>query len=245
MKKLLTGMVFGAALLGSGGAAQATIIDLYYNQGDGTPTTFAPNNFGLLFNGPMGVTTNATCSVVGGGDCSVNQDFRGIGVTSSQGIGDDGSPLIDQIDIDDNGSSERILLGLSHQNKTLRLLGISFEDVDSRFFNGDFYDDQASISINGGFLGTGQIDNGAGIGSAACYFPSNIDQCSVTLTTPFNLGMNSIIEIGAVGGIGKTNDFRIESVRVEVVPEPGSLALIGLGLVGMALFGRRKIRTAS
>ncbi len=235
MKRFFTSIAFAAGLLGSAGAAQATVIDLYYNMGDGAPTIFAPNNFGLFFSGPMGVTTNATCSLNGVGDCAVNQDFRGIGVTS-------GDPF-DQIDIDDNGVDERILLGLGHQKKTLRLIGISFEDVDSRFFDGNARDDQATISINGGFLGAGQIDNGAGIGSAACYFPANKDQCSVTLTTPFNLGMSSIIEIGALG-TGRTNDFRIESLRVEVVPEPSSLALIGFGLAGIALFGRRKQRSA-
>ncbi len=45
------------------------------------------------------------------------------------------------------------------------------------------------------------------------------------------------------GGIGNGNNA-VDNLAVGVIPEPGTIALIGLGLMGLAGCGRRNRRTA-
>jgi hypothetical protein len=59
-----------------------------------------------------------------------------------------------------------------------------------------------------------------------------------------NAGGISRIEIKELNGdnfmVGGFNDIRMEASAANAVPEPGSLALLGLGLAGFALSRRRK-----
>jgi hypothetical protein len=59
-----------------------------------------------------------------------------------------------------------------------------------------------------------------------------------------NAGGISRIEINELNGdnsmVGGFNDIRMEASAANAVPEPGSLALLGLGLAGFALSRRRK-----
>jgi len=223
MKQLIKSAIIAAGLLGFAGAANATIITLDYTNGSGV----AAGN-GLNFSGPLGVNTAATCTKDFGSFCNVIQNSEGLGIYSGG---------FDSGDIDDFGIDENLHLGLS-SNKTLKLVGIGFENVGSSRRSGNFWDDQTRISLNGGFLGFGQIDNGAGVGTASCYGAANSDFCAVTLTNPVNLGILSSLMIEAEGS-GR-NAFRVAGLQIEVVPEPGTLALVGFGLAGMALFGRRR-----
>ncbi len=242
MRRALFPALAAIGVLGFIGFANATPIELRYDD----PSPFGANagtvfgfgsvgSTGLAFTGPMGVETAVTCATTSSTWCAVNQDERGLGVLSG---------LFDQINVDDGGIDEAVKLGLKSK-KTLILTGITFEDVDSILSDDPLDDDEVQIRLNGAILGFGQIDLGAGIGSAVCYAGNDDDagsndQCDVTLNTPVNLGILAELKFETLGDLGARNDFRVEAIQLEVVPEPGSLALIGAGVLGLGLYSRRK-----
>ncbi len=52
--------------------------------------------------------------------------------------------------------------------------------------------------------------------------------------------LTGIDAFGEIGGINITGSVALGSATINVVPEPGTAALLGMGLIGLVLAGRRK-----
>ena len=72
--------------------------------------------------------------------------------------------------------------------------------------------------------------------SAAFTVPSGID----SLWLRARVVCNTSIPDGGMTPYGKVHQGEVEDYRIAVVPEPGTLMLLGCGLLGLAGFGRRR-----
>ena len=55
---------------------------------------------------------------------------------------------------------------------------------------------------------------------------------------------NGFVDNVSFGFGGNVTTFNFEAAQVAVVPEPGSIALLGLGMFGLLAAGRRKASRA-
>jgi hypothetical protein len=91
-----------------------------------------------------------------------------------------------------------------------------------------------------GPLGTAQLLIGGVVANGVGLTPAPGEFATFTATyvsTAADIGQTITIQLSSTAGQG---DFDNVSVDATLVPEPASLALFGLGLLGLSLLGRRK-----
>ena len=231
MKKILatTGLLAGLFAFSGGANAVIATLDFEDDSGPGSSGSFtygsAGNRVGLEHNFAGIVKIKSRCLMPSSSDsCSVTEDNEGLGV--------DDDPFDSNPDIDGFGDDERLELT---SNKTMRILSITFENVDGN--------DETSLGIGGSNnnvydnTGAGWIDTGLG-GT----FPVSCSGDMCTVSFPGGLAWTTILRMGDPGLDGNDN-YTLSAIKAEILPEPGSIALIGLGLAGLG-FARRRRQTA-
>lgn len=180
---------------------------------------------------PISLTFNLQLSGGYAGSLSVasNEDpFYSITVTAlTHGspsaisrLGTDGlgvkSWLLDQDDVDGFGFTQALVFTPSFPLVDARLLSLSFTNLD-RFFDGD----EASILLDGSSVFCRHLStmvSSASFSSSA--FSNNVR--AQTTDADDNFGVREI------------------RIQVEAVPEPGTVSLLGLGLLGLGWIARKR-----
>jgi hypothetical protein len=189
-----------------------------------------------------GLTATTSCAVynpLSGTVCSVTQNAEGLGaIWNRPGNPDDTSGELD-------GSFRAESLTITF-NQKVRIVRIDFEDVtdiDFDFFLVHIHEhDESALIIDGVNKGFGRISSGLGINGATTSC-SGVDdgsggkECDVTLAA-----LNWTGTSFTFGGPNLDSDdaFRIESIVVEAIPEPMSMALFGSTLLGLGFARRRR-----
>jgi len=237
MNKLMVG--FAAAVMGAAltaGAASAAPVEFRFDNplpgGGSNPPPFTQG----------GITATTGCTVynpLSGTVCSVTQNSEGLGVIWNRpGNPDDTSGALD-------GSFRSEALTFTFSQK-VRIVRIDFEDVndiDIDFFLLHIHEhDESALIIDGITKGFGRISSGLGINGATTSC-SGVDdgaggkECDVNVSA-MNWTGNSF----TFGGPNLDSDdaFRVESIVIEAIPEPMTLALFGSTLLGLGIVRRRR-----
>jgi hypothetical protein len=242
MNGLISGVAAAAfAATIAAGSAAAAPLEIRFDNPAGGGYNPASNPAPVFSQG--GVSVTATCATTGF-QCSLTQNAEGLGVSSWTSFF--GFPVPDANgDLDGSGSREWINLVF---NGNYRLLRVDFEsvtdidvDLPGRLFDVHLHDESALI-IDGDNRGAGRISSALGIAGASANC-SGVDEgdsgteCEVDLSalnwwgTSFTFGG---LDLDFFEG------FRIESIVIEQIPEPMSLALFGSAILGLGAARRRR-----
>jgi hypothetical protein len=239
MNRLVSGVaaVAFAATITAGSAAAAPLEIRFDNPAGGYIDS--PE---LVFS-QGGVSVTATCATTGL-QCELTRNAEGLGVSSLTSVL--GFPLPDSNDeIDGFGSREWIDLTF---NGNYRVLRVDFErvadvDIDLPGWIFDVHThDESGLIIDGENKGAGRISSALGIAGAIANC-SGVDdgnggtECEVDLSA-LNWSGTSF----TFGGLDLDlfEGFRIESIVIEQIPEPMSLALFGSAMLGLGAARRRR-----
>ena len=191
-----------------------------------------------------GITATPGCQVhnaLNGTVCSVTQNAEGLGVSWSRpGLLDDTSGEIDGLFRDES-------LTLTFSQK-VRIVRIDFEnvtniDTDLPWPLPDVHiHDESALLVDGVVKGFGQISLALGIAGATANCAGVDDgdsglECEVNVSA-LNWWGNSFTFGGT--DLDTDDNFRIESIVIEAIPEPATLALFGVGMLGAGLARRRR-----
>jgi hypothetical protein len=191
-----------------------------------------------------GITATPTCSVnnpLSGTVCSVTQNSEGLGVSWNRpGIPDDTSD-----DIDGLFRTENLTLTFSQNVKILRIDFERVTDIDLELpfpFPDIHIHDESALIIDGVSMGFGHISSALGIAGATATC-SGVDdgdsgtECEVDLSALSWWG--NAFTFGSMN-LDADDGFRIESIVIEQIPEPMTLALFGSALLGLGAARRRR-----
>ena len=174
------------------------------------------------------------------------------GILPSTLIGVSGGAVADEIDI----SGEKITLSFGSTGAVVNqiTLGLLF----LKGVAGDVINEAAQLQTNGGtacasgnafcILSATGVWRGALLPASATLSPATAGNGGIfKITNPFGTELINSIDFmpWAISGAGATNsDFGLVSVTytTTAVPEPGTLALVGLGMLGLAVAGGRRAR---
>jgi hypothetical protein len=209
----IAGFLFSAA-------ANATTIEFWFDDTDDSSNT-------LMTFTKDGITASAQGGTEGEqpGSRKVHQNAEGLGVYDPD-IGDSS-------DIDGDGPDEFLNITFS---ESVRVLRIDFENV------GD--DDESALIIDGVQISFGHIATALDIAGASvnCSVESDDDECNLDVSSLNLVGTTFTFGDAISGGrsLDGDDDFRIEAMLIATVPEPGTLALMSIGLIGFGWMGRRR-----
>lgn len=234
----------GAAALAialSTGAANAAPLEIRFDNPAGGGYDPVVNPGPVFAQG--GVSVTAGCSTTGYA-CSLTQNAEGLGVFSWTSVF--GVPVPDtDADLDGFGSKETLHLTF---NGSYRILRVDFErvtdiDIDLPWPLPDIHThDESVLMIDGVNMGFGQISSALGIAGATATC-SGVDDGDTGTECEVNLAaLNWYGTTFSFGGVNLDGDdaFRIESIVIEAIPEPMSLALFASALVGFGATRRRR-----
>jgi hypothetical protein len=218
--KILAGLLAGAALMLAFSLSANAFATLELSSG-ATTVTVTDGGTGDA-NGAVGVVT-----FIG----PVGNFF--INVTTGLSICDINNPYMDLNSVDFSGSSGSLKIRLSD-------IGFSSPSPAGFIFNvggttqgtisyAGYYDLDNALFGTTSLIGSGSF---TGPGSFADSFSSGL----ISPASP--LSLTEIINITHSGGY-KNTSFDAEMV---VTPEPGTILLLGSGLLGLAIYGRRRLK---
>jgi hypothetical protein len=219
MKKFAAIMAGAALMMGMAASAHADTMNLSLTVLDSAPPTSTvtynalPSNTGAITIANVGTVNNVNFGAVSGNEyTSIPNDFT---VATTEFV-------VQNL----TKSTKTITLDLSGSLSNLPILGLSPNAIvtqDLTFLTASVAPITADFQINGSSAFGGAQGFGISYGLSTIDSLSTYDEIiSVTLAGQSKIGI-------------------YDSVSVDPVPEPGTMMLLGVGMLGLAIYGKRRM----